>query len=284
MRFYDIQLSLSRVRVWEMGRQRDPPVLLLHGGGVDHARLSWEPTLYRLASLGFRAIAPDFPGYGDSPHPGRPVALEFLRDTVGELLDSLNLERVVLVGISMGGGTALAFALQQPERVKALVLVGAYGLSSHLPGGRWAAALVRMPQPQWVNETLSRSPFLLNLTLRGILRNSAARTPELREIVAEAMHHSSPAWNEFQQSEIAPGATRLKTNFAPELPRLTMPVLVFHGQQDATIPHQDVTKAFAALPHAEVHIVPHAGHWTQRDASAEFHSQLARFLFQEVSE
>ena len=163
-----------------------------------------------------------------------------------------------------------------------LVLVGAYGLSSFIPGGRLATVWVHLPQPQWLNLALSSSPLLLDLTLRGILKNPAARPPELRGMVAQAMRRSTPAWNDFQRSEMVPGSEGLKTVFAPQLHRLTMPILVVHGLEDFTIPYRDVAQAFADMPNAELHPIPHAGHWTQRDAAAEFHSILARFLFKEV--
>lgn len=282
MRFRDVELAYSTVRVWELGRRENPPIVLLHGGGVDHARLSWEPTMQRLAALGFHVIAPDFSGYGDSPYPNRPVSLEFLVEMLAELMDTLSIEKTVLGGISMGGGVALAYALEHPARVKALILVGSYGLSSYIPGGQLTIATVQMPQPQWVNAALSRSPLLLDLTLRGILRNPSARTPELLEMVAEAMRHSTPAWNDFQRSEMVPGSKGLKTVFAPHLRLLTIPILVVHGLEDFAIPYRDVAQAFADMPNAELHPIPHAGHWTQRDAAAEFHSILARFLFKEV--
>lgn len=284
MRSRDVKLdrTRTRVRVWEMGRTGNPPVVLLHGGGVDHARLSWEPTLHQLAALGFHVIAPDFPGYGESPFPQEPVTLDVLAATVTELLEALRLEKVILGGISLGGGAALAVALSHPEKVERLVLVGAYGLSSFIPGGRLATVWVHLPQPQWLNLALSSSPLLLDLTLRGILKNPAARTPELRGMVAQAMRRSTPAWNDFQRSEMVPGSKGLKTMFAPHLRRLTMPILVVHGLEDFTIPYRDVAQAFADMPNAELHPIPHAGHWTQRDAAAEFHSILARFLFKEV--
>lgn len=279
MPFRDVRLPLGQVRVWEAGREGAPPVLLLHGGGVDHARLSWEPTMQRLAALGCHALAPDFSGYGDSPYPQRPVTLAYLEQVLTELLTALGLQDVVLCGISMGGGMALSFALRHPDRVKALVLVGSYGLSSAVPGGPLAALLVRFPQAQCLSRWLSRSPALLDLTLSSILRRPEARRAELRALVADAMSKTTPAWNDFQRAEVR--ASGLQTNFAPQLRRLKMPILVFHGLEDFTVPSQDVEKAFAGMPNAEVHFIPQAGHWTQRDASTEFHRQLAHFLFKE---
>lgn len=101
------------------GRPHDPPMVLLHGMGEGAA--SWEPVLASLAGLGYRAIALDARGHGDSDRPGS-YSYELLRDDVLAVLDALDIHRCVLVGHSMGATTAGLVAAAAPHRVTALIL------------------------------------------------------------------------------------------------------------------------------------------------------------------
>src|SRR5690606_20582878 len=95
-----------------------PPILLLHSLGTDH-RL-WTPQLTPLAD-DFRVVAPDSRGHGGSGWTGE-LDLDDWTDDLARVLDHLDLAQVALVGVSMGGVQALAFALRHPRRVRALVL------------------------------------------------------------------------------------------------------------------------------------------------------------------
>ncbi|MDN5917915.1 MAG: alpha/beta hydrolase, partial [Pseudonocardia sp.] len=95
-----------------------PDVLvLLHGGGLDHRM--WQSQLG--AFPGWRVIAPDARGHGDSSTPSSPYRLV---DDVVAILDALELVRVVVVGLSMGAGTAVDLAVERPDRVRGLVVSG----------------------------------------------------------------------------------------------------------------------------------------------------------------
>lgn len=98
-----------------------PVVLLLHG--FPELWYSWRHQLVGLASLGYRAIAPDLRGYGDTdapPSPASYTAVHIVGDLVG-LLDSLGIDQVFLVGHDFGAVMAWYFCLFRPDRVKALV-------------------------------------------------------------------------------------------------------------------------------------------------------------------
>lgn len=103
----------------ESGQPTDPTMVLLHGMG--EATTSWEPVLADLARLGYRAIALDARGHGDSDRPG-VYSYELLRDDVLDVLDALRIDRCVLVGHSMGATTAGLVTAAAPDRVAALVL------------------------------------------------------------------------------------------------------------------------------------------------------------------
>lgn len=132
-----------------------PPVLLLHGGGIDSSLFSYKHAIGPLAD-DHRVFAPDWPGYGESDHPNVEHTMEFHAGFLGSLMDSLGLERASLVGISLGGGAALGFALRFPRRVEKLVLVDSYGLGSDVPWGRLGYLLVHTPLINAVTYALLR--------------------------------------------------------------------------------------------------------------------------------
>ncbi|WP_114855647.1 alpha/beta fold hydrolase [Brachybacterium sp. YJGR34] len=112
-----LDLPDQRIAYVETGPADALPVLFLHGGAVD--RRMWHPQLAAFPE--HRVLAPDARGHGGSSDAEGPYRLA---DDVVALLDALGIERAVLAGISMGGGTAVDVALEHPDRVTALVVGG----------------------------------------------------------------------------------------------------------------------------------------------------------------
>lgn len=114
----DQYLAYSYRRPEDPATGSDAPTLLfLHGGGVDHRM--WQPQLDAFPTC--RRIALDARAHGQSSTPTKPYRLV---DDVVAVLDALDLDRVVVVGLSMGGGTAVDLAVERPDRVEALVVSG----------------------------------------------------------------------------------------------------------------------------------------------------------------
>jgi pimeloyl-ACP methyl ester carboxylesterase len=114
------------------GDEGKPPVVLLHGIGLDAAAISWKRVVPVLAR-DRRVLALDFPGHGGSDKPARSYTTPYYAGVLDAFLDSIDVERAALVGISMGGGIALGRALDSPERVSRLVLVDSHGLGRDAP-------------------------------------------------------------------------------------------------------------------------------------------------------
>ncbi|RMG64321.1 MAG: alpha/beta fold hydrolase, partial [Calditrichaeota bacterium] len=119
-------------------------VLLIHGGGSDHAQLSWRETIPAL-SAHYRVLSPDLPGYGRTPFVPTRRLLAYYSDLLLDWLEALKVQRLSVAGISMGGAVALGMVLQQPERFEKLVLVGSYGLSERVPYPVLGYLAVRLP-------------------------------------------------------------------------------------------------------------------------------------------
>lgn len=139
-------LTLSggeRVRVARAGAEGAPPVVLLHGWAC--SIYSWRNQLPALAAAGFRAIAVELRGHGLSDHPtdGERYTGEAMTAFLEEVLDALELERVALVGHSLGAGIAVRLALRQPGRVAWLAAISGvgFGRTTVIP------LLARLPDP-----------------------------------------------------------------------------------------------------------------------------------------
>jgi pimeloyl-ACP methyl ester carboxylesterase len=167
MRTVDTSVGRVAVRVAGSG----PPVVLLHsnpGDSRDYAAV--QPVLAR----SFTVYAPDWPGYGDSPALRPPAATTALgyADLLPEMLDGLGLDRVALIGNSVGGFAAARLAITAPHRVTALVLVNSGGFNRR---DAFVRAFVRVKGTETVTSALGR--LLPRLYLRR-------RTPAVREILA----------------------------------------------------------------------------------------------------
>lgn len=161
--------------------EEGPPIVLLHGGGIDSARFSYKHAIGPLAR-GHRVFAPDWPGYGESERPDVEHTLGLYVGLLEPLLDALKLERASLVGISMGGGAALGFSLRSPERVEKLVLVNSYGLGSEIPWGRPGYGLVRAPFANGLAwSSLRRSPRMVRWSLYNVVHDRRVVTDEMVE-------------------------------------------------------------------------------------------------------
>jgi pimeloyl-ACP methyl ester carboxylesterase len=244
----------------------EPAVVFLHGGGLDSARLSWQPiwTLLRGSST---LVAADFPGFGGSTLGQTAPTLAGYRTWLLSFLDAVELRSAILVGLSLGGGVALRTTLDAPKRVTGLVLCAPYGISARTPGGRAGYLAVHAPAlTTATNALLRRHDSLLRRALSGLLQQPGAITDELLHEVRAGLTRpeSGLAWAAFQRDELRWAGPR--TRLSAELARITQPVVLLAGEHDRLVSSEDVRAAAARLPHGRLVPVARAGHWLSRDA------------------
>jgi pimeloyl-ACP methyl ester carboxylesterase len=270
-------------------------VVLLHGAGADSALLSWREVLPLLAAQGYTAIAPDLPGYGSSDRigrigpdgrtdDGRAYSLPFYSKFIRSFIARLELRDVTLCGLSLGGGIALAAALDDmksggPRMLSAIIPVDAWGLAERLPLHRFTYHYVRSPLNRVMFPLSARCRPMIRWSLRANLFGDKSKvTDALVDEVMNAMHvpDAGEPFRSFQMAEINPKG--LSTNLYEQLPKLSLPVLLVHGSIDAAVPLKDALAARDRIPGAQLYIMEGCRHWPQKERPKDFTKKITKFL------
>ena len=251
----------TRLRYHVAGPTDAPPVVLLHGGGLDAASVSWKRAVAPL-SADNRVYAPDWPGYGDSDSPASTPTLGYYADVLESFLDSVGVASARVAGISLGGGVALSTALASPERVDRLALVDSYGLGNAVPGGRAGTlfgGFAPLNAALWAATRRSRS-----LVAAGVRAATADPPPGLvDEAWALARRpNAGEAWRAFQRAEVS--SEGLRTDLSGRLGDLPVPTLLIHGRRDRFVPVEWAERAAAAIPGSRLEVLD-CGHWATRE-------------------
>lgn len=257
---------------WRPDAETGAAVLLLHGGGADSAELSWGQVGPALAAAGHRVLAPDHPGFGQSPRADWALTQERLVRHVAELVDALDLEDYAVAGLSLGGGMTVGHLLDQPGRARTAVLLGCYGLMPRLADGVFGRAthllsflLLRTGLLDVMTRSYARSDTAMERALRDLVRYPESRTPELVDaVLAEAATGTGlEVFGEWQRDQVL--WNRLRTEYTARLASIRTPALLVHGSRDSGVPLARIETAADLLPDGTLLTVPGAGHWVQRD-------------------
>ncbi len=271
-----IDIAGNRIHYLTAGSS-GPAAVLLHGGGIDSARLSWELLIPELAET-HRVFAPDFPGYGESDRPDAPYSVDYYVRFLAEFLRALQIEKASLAGISMGGSVALGFTLAYPSCVEKLALVDSYGLQRAAPYHKLSYLFVRLPGVNTLSWALLKSRSAVRASLKALLQRPGSLTEELVDMaVAEIQRpNAGKAWQAFQKSEMLWSGTR--TTYIDRLKEIAVPVLIVHGTKDTLVPREASQEAHVRIPGSRLHWVDGAGHWPQRDHPKDFNRAVVRFF------
>ena len=255
------------------------PVILLHGGGLDSAFLSWGKVIGPLSDH-HRIFVPDLPGYGQSDHPSIQYTMDFYLTFLAHLLDALHLEQISLVGLSMGGGIALGFALRFPARVEKLVLVAPYGILDKVSAHKWGYLLVHLPSLDELSYWLvGRSRRMVRWTLlAGLIYNPQRLSPEVVEEVYRLAREqeAGKAFISFQRNEVLWNG--LRSNFIDRLHEIAVPTLLIRGSADAAVLLSQVQRAHELIKGSELYIMQECRHWPQGEKPEEFNRVVLNFL------
>ncbi len=253
-----------------------PVLLLVHG--VGSSSRTWDTVVPWLAAQGAHLVLVDLPGHGVSDKGRGDYSLGAFASTLRDLLNHLGHRTAVLVGHSMGGGVALQFAYQYPERCAGLVLVASGGLggdaslvlrAATLPGSelvlpviahrRTVSAIVAVDRV--LSKVRGAAPMsddtITTLTNLAEAENRAAFLSTLRSVV---------------------DVSGQRVSAVPKLASAThLPILLVWGDRDAIIPMAHGRQALEQLPDGRLVVFPGAGHEPHRHDPERFSSLLISY-------
>lgn len=238
-------------------------IILLHGLGADAS--SWQLQIPALTASGWRVLAPDTPGFGQSSYKPGAVAFRRTAQLLAELLRRLEIPTCNVVGISMGGVQALQFTLDFPHLVQKLVLVNTF-------------ARLNLGDLRQLPYFLLRFLLVHTLGLRRQAEVVARRIfpqpdqADLREILIQQICQADP--RAYRAAIRALG----RFNVSARLDEIRCPTLVVTGSADTTVPPENQALLAAGIPGARHVILPGAGHAVTVEQPEAFNSLLVEFL------
>ena len=261
---------------YKMRGEGTPALVLLHGFGA--STFSFEAVMPSLAELG-TTIAFDRPAFGLTERPvsaewggQNPYTIEAQSDLTVALMDRLGLEEAVLVGHSAGGSVAVLAALRHPERVKALVLVGAAIYEGGTPG--WLSPLLRTPQMRRLGPLIARRLGRTGGELLGSAWYDPSRispaTVEGYEKPLQVQDWDKALWELVMASRPLALGDRLR--------EVSVPVLVITGDSDRIVPPELSARLAADLANAKLVTIADCGHLPQEERPEAFIREVASFL------
>jgi 2-hydroxymuconate-semialdehyde hydrolase len=261
-------------RLHEAGERGSEAVLFLHGSGPGATGLSnWERIITDLGPR-YRCLAPDQIGFGDSSHPvdaprGMGPFNELRAEALLALVDGLGLEKVHLVGNSMGGQLALLMTLARPHLIGKVLLMGSGGAPDMpvSPGLAHLREFYASPSAESLKGLLSEFVYDLDPLRATVDRVVAERMAYVDREDVRRSHEAS-----FDPD----GARRFFTR--EELATITHEVLCVHGRDDRIIPVAASEYFAAAIPNADLYVLGRCGHWTQIEHPETFERLLTGLI------
>jgi pimeloyl-ACP methyl ester carboxylesterase len=257
-------------------------VVFIHGLG-SYLKF-WRYQLDAFAKLGYRVIAVDLPGYGKSEKPASfPYTMEAMADSVRELLLMLRIERPVLVGHSMGGQTALSYAIRYPKEPRAVVLVSPAGFEEF-----------SKKEQAWFQKVVT-AELIKSVPVYGIWGsvryNNFYRWKRDYEWLVEERVRLAKSKKEFDRyayANVRSIAGLGKNNFVREsAEKIVAPTLIVYGDKDRLIPNPFMHGGFTSwvmkrghqkIKASELLGLARCGHTLQIDCHDELNTAAQRFL------
>lgn len=244
------------------------PLLLIHGSGPGvTAWANWSKVIPQLAP-NRRVIAPDMVGFGYSDRPaGMKYNMDIWVRQAIDLLDALNIQETDVVGNSFGGALAIALAVEIPDRIRRMVLMGSMGVEFPITHGLDAV---------WGYEASVED-------MRKVLDLFAYNRDLLSEELAQLRYKASvePGFQEsFSSMFPAPRQPWVASmaRYEDRIPEIGQPTLIVHGREDQVIPMETSLKLLSLIHDAQLHVFGRCGHWTQIEHTDRFCRLVNDFL------
>jgi pimeloyl-ACP methyl ester carboxylesterase len=273
----ELELTMHGHRVRYLMAGSGPPIVLIHG--ITSSADTWAAAMRGLARE-HTVIAPDLLGHGASAKPRGDYSLGAYASGMRDLLAALGHDRVTIVGHSLGGGVAMQFAYQFPERTERLVLVSSGGLgrevnlllrAAALPGAELVLPLL---VPSWLERAVAGAGWAghrLGLRARPDVGELVRGFLSLNDAEARA------AFVHTLRAVIEPGGQRVSGHDRLYL-AASLPTLIVWGERDPIIPVAHAHAAHAAMPGSRLEVFAASGHFPHMDDTVRFVEGLHEFL------
>jgi haloalkane dehalogenase len=251
----------------EAGEEGAAVALLLHG--YPNSSYLWRNVLPAVANAGWRAVAPDLPGFGDSPLDGRTGTWEEHVEALDGFVAEQELAPAALVLHDWGGLIGLRWACEHPDAVSALVLMS----TGFFPDGKWHGLARAMRTPgelDGVMETMDRAAFA---DVMGAVAPHADEQTVDEYWKSFATPEQRLAHLELYRS----GDFEKLAPYEGALARLNVPTLILWGADDDYAPVAGAHRFAREIPHAEL-VVIEAGHFLMEDDPDRVGAEIGRFL------
>jgi len=239
------------------------PVLMVHG--FPHNRTLWEGQINGLSNYA-HFVAPDLRGFGGSTSAG-PFSLDQYADDLASFLDSLELQRVVVCGLSMGGYIAFAMLRRHRARIRALVLADTRATADTAEAREQRMRLIALVEEQGVDALAERQ------VRASVGRSTFEQRPQLTERIRRMMS-SAPAAGVV-------GALRAmaeRPDSSALLGTIDVPTMVVGGLEDEITPPDELRLLAESIPRSRLELLERCGHLCPMERPAAFNHVLGEFL------
>jgi pimeloyl-ACP methyl ester carboxylesterase len=239
------------------------PVVLLHAFPLN--RSMWEPQVAALFGE-CRCIVPDLRGFGDSTRDG-PYSMDRYADDVIEILDTLQIERAVVGGLSMGGYVALAIHRRHRDRVRALMLADTRAAADTAEGRAKRNELIALARTSGASAVADRQ-------ITGLVgKSTREKQPELVDRLRSQMAEES-----VEGIVGALEAMRDRQDSRDLLAEISVPTLIVVGDEDVITPVKEARQLQTAIRGSRLEVIPGAGHLSNIERPAAFNAALSEFV------
>jgi pimeloyl-ACP methyl ester carboxylesterase len=250
-------LNNQKISYLDEGSKTAPPVLLIHG--VPESSMLWKYLIPEIASMGFRPIAPDLPGFGQSERFPYGSTWKNYLSFIDDFIAAVSLEKVHLVVHDWGGLIGLRWACERPEQVESFIISD----TSLLPGYTWHPLAVK-----WRTPGLGEKVLEAMSNKEAWMKKMKLEIPSVEEDILEdfySIFETSHTRNVIL--ELYRSANRELVEPYQQLLKIRKPVTIIWGENDPYISTEFAYKTRdLQFPHAKVHIIPNAGHFIHVEA------------------
>lgn len=250
------------------GQPSAPPLVLI--GGWASYRWIWFRQVPTFKEK-YRVVVFDNRGTGRSSKPDYPYTMEMMAaDTIG-LMDTLNIGKANILGISMGGLIAQQIAISHPDRVRSLILSSThFGGPNYIPmDDRTMALLVALPTETITKEQAREMRYRATFSPQFIKANR----PILEKIDEWAEKLPTPLFAQVHQS-----SATAEFNSEAELSKITAPTLILHGDHDFAVPTKNGELLAERIPNSKLKIIKDAAHFVIIEKYEEFNTEVMNFI------